>query len=109
MVGVNVSDIFAIGTGPAISIAGLIFEGIGVIITLWPYIRMENEYIQYTARMLRNMYWGSGKKIEDEEWLKTPTGKEMLKQRKFAKIGVVFFAGGFFLQAFGNFIWALNE
>lgn len=93
-----------IGIGPALSILGLVLDGFGVVISLWPYVFLRDKEIAFETEAILTADWSHG--LTQQQWLKTQVGKTKLKQRRTAVIGLACLASGFFLQAIGNYIWA---
>lgn len=93
-----------IGWGPAITIFGLVLDGVGVILSLWPYVFQTDKEIASEAEAILTSEWSDDR--SESEWLNTSVGKTRLQQRKSAQFGLLCLACGFFLQAIGTYIWA---
>ncbi len=102
---IKVAEIYsAIGLGPLLSIIGLVMDGLGVIISLRPYAFQTRTEIAYETEAILTAEWDHNR--TEQQWLSTEVGKTRLMQRRSARLGLFFLAGGFFLQAIGNYIWA---
>lgn len=90
--------------GPFITIIGLVLDGVGVILSLYPYVLQTRKDIAYETEKILTAEWTNDH--TEEEWLATKVGKIKLIQRRSARLGLSCLATGFFMQAIGTYLWA---
>lgn len=100
-------DFLGIGIGPFLTVIGLVLDGLGVILSLGPYVLQSKSDIAYETEKILTAEWSADH--TEDEWLATRVGHTKLLLRRSARLGFTCLATGFFLQAIGTYIWASSS